>query len=54
MSVFNAFIAGTELLEIPIYGRSFTWAHPNGVSMSKLDRFFLSQGWVDQWSNPVV
>jgi hypothetical protein len=53
-NVFNNFIAGMELVEIPLFGRTFTWSHPNGVSMSKLDRFLLSEGWVDTWTNPVV
>jgi hypothetical protein len=52
--VFNNFISGMELLELPLYGRSFTWAHPNGVSMSKLDRVLLLEGWLDSWPNPVV
>jgi hypothetical protein len=53
-NVFNNFIAGMELVEIPLFGRTFTWSHPNGVSMSKLDRFLLSEGWADTWTNPVV
>ncbi|KAK2356246.1 hypothetical protein QL285_093594 [Trifolium repens] len=51
---FNNFIAGMELLELPLFGRSFTWTHPNGVSMSKLNRFLISEGWLDRWHNPVV
>jgi hypothetical protein len=54
ISVFNNFISGMELLELPLYGRTYTWTHPNGVTMSKLDRVLLSEGWVDSWPNPVV
>jgi hypothetical protein len=54
ISAFNDFIVGVELLEIPLFGRTFTWVHPNGVLMSKLDRFLLLDGWVEKWSNPMV
>ncbi|KAK2413305.1 hypothetical protein QL285_036031 [Trifolium repens] len=54
ISDFNNFIAGMELSELPLFGRTFTWTHPNGVSMSKLDRFLISDGWAGRWQNPVV
>jgi hypothetical protein len=54
ISVFNDFISGMELLELPLYGRNFTWAHSNGVTMSKLDQVLLSEGCLDIWPNPVV
>jgi exonuclease III len=35
-------------------GRSFTWFHPNGVAMSRLDRVLISPRWVDMWGDAFV
>jgi hypothetical protein len=31
---------------MPLIGRRFTWVHPNGVTMSRLDRILLSEDWM--------
>jgi hypothetical protein len=36
---------------LPICGRLFTWHKGDGVSMSRLDRFFLSDKWCQKWPN---
>jgi hypothetical protein len=43
-----------ELIDLPLVGRRFTWFHPNGVSMSRLDRVLVSNDWVTTWGNPNV
>jgi len=40
--IFNTFITDSFLLDLPIYGRLFTWYRGDGYSMSQLDRFLLS------------
>ncbi|XP_057453055.1 uncharacterized protein LOC130744910 [Lotus japonicus] len=46
---FNSFIDNLEVMDIPIHGRKYTWFKPNGQSMSRLDRFLVSQGWASTW-----
>ncbi|GJU60430.1 RNA-directed DNA polymerase, eukaryota [Tanacetum coccineum] len=41
---FNSFISTSGLNDIQLEGYSFTWAHPSGFKMSKLDRFLVSDG----------
>jgi hypothetical protein len=43
-----------ELVDLPLVGRKFTWFHPNGISMSRLDRIFISPSWFDCWGDPLV
>ncbi|MCI08407.1 putative transposon TX1 protein, partial [Trifolium medium] len=49
---FQAFVNSMELEDIPVLGRKFTWFHPNGRSMSRIYRIFLSDDWISQWGNP--
>nr|GEV82872.1 RNA-directed DNA polymerase, eukaryota [Tanacetum cinerariifolium] len=42
--VFNNFISNAGLVDIQLEGYSFTWAHPSGKKISKLDRFLVSDG----------
>ena len=46
---FNSWISDMTVEEVRCIGRKFTWCRPNGGSMSKLDRFFLSDNWLSQW-----
>ncbi|GJS24794.1 RNA-directed DNA polymerase, eukaryota [Tanacetum coccineum] len=41
---FNHFISQAGLVDIPLEGYSFTWAHKSASKMSKLDRFLISDG----------
>nr|GFC16693.1 RNA-directed DNA polymerase, eukaryota [Tanacetum cinerariifolium] len=43
-AAFNDFISNSGLIDILLEGYSFTWAHPSGNKMSKLDRFLVSDG----------
>jgi hypothetical protein len=49
---FQAFVNSMDLEDIPVLGRKFTWFHPNGSSMSRIDRALLSVGWCDVWGTP--
>ncbi|GJV71286.1 RNA-directed DNA polymerase, eukaryota [Tanacetum coccineum] len=41
---FNNFITRTGLIDLPLEGYSFTWAHKSASKMSKLDRFLIFEG----------
>ncbi|XP_057452303.1 uncharacterized protein LOC130744130 [Lotus japonicus] len=40
-----------ELLDIQLHGRRFTWSRPNGQARSRLDRFLVSESWLERWPN---
>jgi len=48
---FNKFIEENLLIDLPICGRLYTWYRGDGVSMSRLDRFLLSEKWCEAWPN---
>lgn len=50
-SHFNAFIDNNVLVDLPLEGRNFTWFKGDGKSMSRLDRFLLSEDWCLVWPN---
>jgi len=41
--VFNSFIEDNGLQDLPLFGRIFTWFKGDGTSMSRIDRFLLSE-----------
>jgi hypothetical protein len=42
MNIFNSFVRGVELEDLNVLGKRFTWYHPNGRSMSRIDRVLIS------------
>ncbi|GJS89129.1 RNA-directed DNA polymerase, eukaryota [Tanacetum coccineum] len=42
--VFDHFISSSGLVDVKLEGYAFTWSHPSGSKMSKLDRFLVSEG----------
>ncbi|KAL8535590.1 hypothetical protein ACS0TY_011283 [Phlomoides rotata] len=50
MERFNNFIEGSDLVEIQLVGRRFTWYRPDGTCKSKLDRFLVNSNWLNKWS----
>ncbi|GAU20542.1 hypothetical protein TSUD_131000 [Trifolium subterraneum] len=48
---FNRFIEDNNLVDLPLSGRKFTWFKGDGLSMSRLDRFLLSEEWCLAWPN---
>jgi len=49
MAPFNRFIEENLLVDLPLCGRKFTWYKGDGSSMSRLDRFLLSEDWCLVW-----
>ncbi|CAJ2672026.1 unnamed protein product [Trifolium pratense] len=45
---FGLFVDLMELIDIPVSGKSFSWFSADGKSMSRLDRFLLSEGFIDK------
>ncbi|XP_058742577.1 uncharacterized protein LOC131615090 [Vicia villosa] len=39
-----------KLVDIPIIGGKFTWFNSNGKSMSRIDRLFLSESFIEDWN----
>jgi len=48
---FNDFIVECVLVDLPLGGRKFMWYKGDGRSMSRLDRFMLSEEWCQLWPN---
>lgn len=48
---FDEFIEKNDLIDLPQIGREFTWYKHNLRAMSRIDRFLLSDTWMQQWSN---
>lgn len=53
MNLFNGLIDDCGLIDLPLSNGKFTWSNGrDGVVCSRIDRFLLSQKWVDYFSNP--
>ncbi|MCI37044.1 endonuclease/exonuclease/phosphatase family protein, partial [Trifolium medium] len=48
---FNSFIDDNNLIDLQLCGRKFTWYKRDGISMSRLDMFLLSEEWCLAWPN---
>lgn len=46
---FNNFIVDMELIDVSVTGNKFSWFSSDGSSMSRLDRFLISEGLLDLW-----
>ncbi|GLT40913.1 hypothetical protein SLA2020_150100 [Shorea laevis] len=51
MVEFEECISTCGLIDLPLIDRKFTWYHSNGIVMSRLDRFLLSENWCLNWGN---
>jgi hypothetical protein len=49
MFLFNNFIGEVDLEDLNVLGRRFSWYHPNGRSMSRIDRVLISEEWSQIW-----
>nr|GEV94969.1 hypothetical protein [Tanacetum cinerariifolium] len=47
--IFNEFIANNSLIYIPLGGYNFTWTNKWGTKMSKLDRFLVSENFLESF-----
>jgi exonuclease III len=50
-SFFNQFIEDLVFVDLPLRGHNFTWFRGDGKSMSRIDRFLLSERWCLTWPN---
>nr|GEX90494.1 nucleotide-binding alpha-beta plait domain-containing protein [Tanacetum cinerariifolium] len=50
-NVFNSFISGAGLVEVPLGGCSFMWCHKSATKMSKLDRFLMFESLLNTCPN---
>lgn len=48
---FGDFIEDMGLVDLPLLDRRFSRLHSNGVSMSRLDRVFVSLVCENEWGN---
>lgn len=46
---FSNFIESAGLFDIPLAGRKYTYYSPDGLSLSRIDRCLLSEGWMSNW-----
>ncbi|XP_068486341.1 uncharacterized protein [Phaseolus vulgaris] len=49
MEGFNNFIEANGWVDIPCVGKKFTWFKANGTAKSRLDRFLVSEEWLQVW-----
>lgn len=49
IQLFGDFIAEARLIDLPLVGRKYTWYKVDGSTMSRLDRFLLSEEWQNEW-----
>ncbi|XP_058756726.1 uncharacterized protein LOC131629938 [Vicia villosa] len=49
MRLFAEFVEKSDLIDIPCKGKKFSWYSGDGRSMSRIDRFLLSEVIVDRW-----
>ena len=45
----NSFIDSIFLLELPLVDKKFTWFKPDGTTMSRIDRVFVNEEWLQLW-----
>nr|GEZ92395.1 RNA-directed DNA polymerase, eukaryota [Tanacetum cinerariifolium] len=50
-SLFNSFIRSSGFVEVNLGGSSFTWCHKSATKMSKLDRFLVSESFLNTCPN---
>jgi exonuclease III len=45
-TLFNRFVEELEVIDVPVLGKKFSWYSADGKSMSRIDRFLLSEGFI--------
>lgn len=48
MREFATFKEDMELIDVPVLGKKFTYFNSDGITMSRIDRFLLSEGFVSR------
>ncbi|KAK2369528.1 hypothetical protein QL285_082657 [Trifolium repens] len=49
MRDFDRFIGSMEVEDLQPVGGKFTWFHPNGIAMSRIDMMMVSEEWLTKW-----
>ncbi|MCI41722.1 endonuclease/exonuclease/phosphatase family protein, partial [Trifolium medium] len=49
MRDYVGFVEDMEVVDLPLLGRRFTWFHPSGRAMSRIDRVLVSEEWLCSW-----
>lgn len=50
MREFEAFMHDMELVDVLVLGKKFSWFGADGRTMSRIDRFLLSEGLITKWN----
>ncbi|KAL8523096.1 hypothetical protein ACS0TY_013168 [Phlomoides rotata] len=51
---FEEIISQSNLSELSLVGRSYTWYHPEGSCKSKIDHMFVNNKWIRKWPNQIL
>lgn len=51
IAVFDSFIGGKGLIDLPLTGRNFTCYKLDGSCKSRIDRFLINDEWLTKWPN---
>lgn len=51
---YQGFVRNVELEDHNVVGRRFTWYHPNGRAMSRIDRVLISEEWNIYWGDSTL
>lgn len=51
MNGFKEFITESGLIDLPLIDRKYTWYKADGSTMSRLDRFLITEEWLSTWRN---
>ncbi|KAL8477710.1 hypothetical protein ACS0TY_029852 [Phlomoides rotata] len=54
MNNFDDFINLSNLMEIKLFGKKFTWYRPDGTCKTKLDRILVNEEWNTTWPNQIL
>ncbi|KAL8540253.1 hypothetical protein ACS0TY_001731 [Phlomoides rotata] len=54
MVYFDDFIYNSNLVDMPLSGRTFTCYRPDGTCKSKLDRILVNSEWIARWTNQTL
>ncbi|KAL8503272.1 hypothetical protein ACS0TY_022131 [Phlomoides rotata] len=54
MLKFNELITNSNLMEVQMIGKKYTWYRPDGTCKSKLDRFLVNDAWRNMWPRQIL
>ncbi|KAL8476236.1 hypothetical protein ACS0TY_028771 [Phlomoides rotata] len=54
MNKFEDIINNSNLTEIKLSGKKFTWYRPDGTCKTKLDRILINEEWSNSWPNQIL